>query len=41
MIRVKSKRLAIAPWKKIASFCVTEETEDKIVNPIAFVNEIR
>lgn len=24
----EEKRLAIAPWKKIASSCVTEETED-------------
>lgn len=24
----EEKRLAIAPWKEIASFCVAEETED-------------
>lgn len=24
----KEKRLAIAPWKEISSFCITEETED-------------
>ena len=27
----EEKRLAIAPWKKISSFCVTEETEDILV----------
>ena len=24
----EEKRLAIAPWKEISAFCVTEETED-------------
>ena len=27
----EEKRLAIAPWKEISSFCVTEETEDILV----------